>query len=480
VDNVSNETVSYTYDTLNRLTAAAASGKAWSQTYTYDGFGNLTGKSAVGAYPALNLTYNPATNSAGGNDANGNPTGVGYTFDVENRMITGAGNGYAYDPAGKRVKKAYGNAWEFYFYGVGGQKLVTLACVMGDNGLGCPGGNQYNVYFGGKLVKSKGLVVAADRLGSVRANSNGERMSYYPYGEERTSTADDREKFGTYTRDNPYQDYADQRYYAPWGGRFLTADPYVASGGPGVPATWNRYAYVHGDPVNFYDRRGRNEFNADGYCPPEYETCNYDPEGGGGGDGGGGGGVCGADSGMGFVPVPDPACYAPGPPPPPPAPTPDCEEQLVDTIQSFLGQKMSSLAAYAGTMEAVAASDNIDPRLFAAIAVSENGSATNNPFGLGPNGSNTYSSMTAAISALGQALDKYIYRWSETSVSALWSGNGWIVDPKKKWITIQPPAYCVGSTDAEKAGCLSTGNTISIRMKSMSGNPNNLGFPCPD
>ena len=72
---------------------------------------------------------------------------------------------------------------------------------------------KYNVYFGGKLVKSNGAVVATDRLGSVRANSTGERMTYYPYGEERTSTADGREKFGTYMRDSVTQDYADQRYY---------------------------------------------------------------------------------------------------------------------------------------------------------------------------------------------------------------------------------------------------------------------------
>jgi YD repeat-containing protein len=156
VDNVSNETVSYTYDTLNRLTAASASGKAWSQTYSYDGFGNLTGKSAVGAYPALNVTYNPATNSAGGNDANGNPTGVGYTFDVENRMITGAGNGYAYDPAGKRVKKACGNAWEFYFYGVGGAEAGDAGVRDGGQRAGVSGGDAVQRIFRWETGKEQG------------------------------------------------------------------------------------------------------------------------------------------------------------------------------------------------------------------------------------------------------------------------------------------------------------------------------------
>jgi hypothetical protein len=58
-----------------------------------------------------------------------------------------------------------------------------------------------NVYFGGKLMRSAGVTVVTDRLGSVRANSNGERMRYFPYGDERTSMADGREKFGTYFRD---------------------------------------------------------------------------------------------------------------------------------------------------------------------------------------------------------------------------------------------------------------------------------------
>jgi RHS repeat-associated protein len=236
-----------------------------------------------------------------------------------------------YDPSGKRVKKrteAPGSGWneypgatnEFYFYGIGGQKLVTLTC---QSECAPP---QYNVYFGGKLVKSKGVVVVTDRLGSVRANAVGERMTYYPHGEEKTSTGDGREKFGTYFRDSTLQDYADQRYYAVGMGRFNSADP--SSGvNPGSPATWNKYAYVVGDPVNFYDPHGLNVANP-GYCPPEYSSC-YDPGGGsegeGGGEGPGGGGSCSVAAGMGVVPVPDPTCYV-EPPPPPPAPVakPSC------------------------------------------------------------------------------------------------------------------------------------------------------------
>src|SRR5688572_3496409 len=51
-------------------------------------------------------------------------------------------------------------------------------------------------------------------------------------------------------------DYADQRYFSSQIGRFLTPDPYRASATKAEPLSWNRYAYVQGDPVNAYDPRG--------------------------------------------------------------------------------------------------------------------------------------------------------------------------------------------------------------------------------
>jgi hypothetical protein len=134
----------------------------------------------------------------------------------------------------------------------------------------------------------------------------------------------------------------------------------------------------------------------------------------------------------------------------------------------------------------VAQTDKIDPTLIAAMAIAENGQYKNNPFGLGPNGSNTYTTLNAAVSAVGANLDKYIYTWNESTVSMLWSGNTWKVNPKKRWITTQPPGYCVGTTAAGVASCQNTGTTISGFMKSMGvaatvgGNPNSLGFPCKD
>lgn len=81
---------------------------------------------------------------------------------------------------------------------------------------------------------------------------------FYPYGVERPSaTANDTEKFTGYFRDaSTGLDYADQCYEQPGMGRFMTPDPYGGSAKAGDPGSWNKYAYVGGDPVNRVDPNG--------------------------------------------------------------------------------------------------------------------------------------------------------------------------------------------------------------------------------
>jgi RHS repeat-associated protein len=141
-------------------------------------------------------------------------------------------------------------------------------------------------------------------LKAVTTNSGGATTvthNYYPYGEEITSTSNDQYKFAsTYRDSNSGLDYAVNRYHGSGRGRFLSADPYEASGGPASPQSWNRYSYVRGDPVNFRDPRGLLEAPPDGFCPAEYHDCGgWDWLGGGliWGGGGGGGGGDGGDGG---------------------------------------------------------------------------------------------------------------------------------------------------------------------------------------
>jgi len=229
------------------------------------------------------------------------------TYDLANRLrttqlVSGGTEYYSYSPDNKRILKRTpsGESWseEWTMYGARGEKLgnFTMGCQP-NNGYSCPYALVLTptISFAGRVIWDKSAEVRADRLGTNRISS----MKFYPYGEEiGTATANDRVKFVTYTRDGfTGLDYADQRYYAAGYGRFNTADPYRASAGAGDPGSWNRYAYVGGDPINYSDRHGLQKetcFYVDGELDSCEDEVEYAPGGAGGneqaGNGGGGGG----------------------------------------------------------------------------------------------------------------------------------------------------------------------------------------------
>jgi len=55
-------------------------------------------------------------------------------------------------------------------------------------------------------------------------------------------------------------DYMHARFRSPLTGRFLSVDP--AGGDPTRPQSWNRYAYVLGNPLKFTDPDGKKELEA--------------------------------------------------------------------------------------------------------------------------------------------------------------------------------------------------------------------------
>jgi RHS repeat-associated protein len=174
----------------------------------------------------------------------------------------------------------------YTFYGIDGKRLATYQATVNDDLTYSFNLQTSNVYFGGSLIQSNGVWVSADRLGSVRANSNGEKFAYYPYGVERTSTPDGREKFGTYFRDQAGKDYADQRYYNPQYGRFWSPDPSaMGSANPKIPQSWNLYTYSLNDPVNLSDPTGLGCYWAEVPYGEPYLVCNGGSGGGVGGDG---------------------------------------------------------------------------------------------------------------------------------------------------------------------------------------------------
>ena len=265
LDNLSAETVTYQYDSLNRLLSASSS-QSWSETYGFDAFGNLLSKAQVGGAPTLSQTVNTANNQIVGQsyDANGNqlssPLGT-LAYDAENRIASMSASGaqYAYDSRNKQVWRSIlsaGNlSQQVYIYGVDGQKIgtYTFTLAMLNNSPEMTNSTTLlATFFGGKRVGT------FDRLGSAKYNANGAAQSFYPYGEDRgTVEPNDSLKFATYTRDAATGlDYADQRYYASNFGRMMSDDPSGDNWDMANPGSWNTYSYVLGDPINSSDPLG--------------------------------------------------------------------------------------------------------------------------------------------------------------------------------------------------------------------------------
>jgi RHS repeat-associated protein len=238
--NTTSTTVNYAYDSLGRLTGATSTD--WGQDFIYDGFGTLYKKIGTGSAASVGTAdwtgmLDSAKNQIGPHNAVGNALSWGAAYDVENRLTAYGTESYLYDPSNKRVMRtdsARGNWYQITLW-VGSMRIGAYGFDMKEDR-----------YIGGRRIAPQ------DRLGSYLHTGR----TFLPYGEELNPTSNDADKFATYRRDSTGLDYADQRYYSPGVGRFLTADPYMASAGAADPSSWNRYAYVEGDPINYVDPKG--------------------------------------------------------------------------------------------------------------------------------------------------------------------------------------------------------------------------------
>ncbi len=288
-DALSAETVEYTYDALNRLATAQTTGPQWGLAWAYDGFGNRTNQTVTkGSGPTHSVAIDASTNriaTAGYlYDANGNMTQMPLMtmgYDVANRMVTsnhsGAGTQtYGYNQANQRIFVRNGSTVTYYFYGMGGERLMEFQET-------CTGGactsyqeNQRWIYFAGRKMFSKTgstlKAIAPDRLAS--------EAKHFPYGEtDGTPPSDTKDYFATYRRDGTGLDYAWNRYYSPTMGRFTTADPYGGSQNPLNPESWNRYSYTENLPVSRIDPTGLGWWDSDmlGGSVGDLMACLYSP-----------------------------------------------------------------------------------------------------------------------------------------------------------------------------------------------------------
>ncbi|GEM_PF-2529828 len=283
VDHANSESVSYSYDSADRLLQEthrdAGNVVIYEQTFTYDAVGNrltqrITGQAqTVLAYDSADkLLSSGATSFA--YDANGRLTSksapqgtVSYAYDVEGQLLrvtTSAGTvTYAYDANGKRRQRTAAGIEQNYLLdeaSLTGYDQTLLAFDendaplaeyhWGDRLLSADDGSTDRYYH---HDASKNTRLLTDAAGSV-----SDRYDYDAFGNVRTRTG---------TADSPYgfagewQEEAEglvflrARFYDPESGRFISRDPF--GGNVSDPVSLHRYLYANANPIMNRDPSGQ-------------------------------------------------------------------------------------------------------------------------------------------------------------------------------------------------------------------------------
>jgi RHS repeat-associated protein len=276
-DNVqSGRSVTYTYDSLARLSTALTSGSSsypqWGLQWTYDRYANRTQqKLTAGTGPSNLVTVSVTTNQITGSpyayDLSGNMTNDGFNtlvYDAENRATsatnTGSSGAYTYDGNGLRVTKCVGScSTNTRYIRSGSQVIAEYSSTASPS---AP--NIEYIYAGSTLIASEDNTNTyrfyqrdnlSNRLVTDISGNVIEQLAHYPYGEAWYNSSGDKLLFTSYERDaESGNDYAQARYYVNRLGRFSAADP--LSGNTGDPQSLNRYAYVENLPILLIDPSG--------------------------------------------------------------------------------------------------------------------------------------------------------------------------------------------------------------------------------
>jgi RHS repeat-associated protein len=273
-------TINYTYDPLNRLTAADYSTGDYYH-YTYDPVGNRLSlnNSVNNQQTTTNYTYDIANRMTQA----GNAT---YTWDNNGNLLSNGTNTYTYDPANRLATVSRQQASISYGYNGLGDRLqqtinsqttnyaldinTNLPDVLTDS-------NNIYTYGLGDLAQfgtTNTDYFLGDALGSTRQLSDTSgaitlSQSYDPFGNGVGSTGNGSSIFG-YTgeqTDTTGLQFLRARYYDPGTGRFQSRDPF-----PGylrLPQSQNPYAYGLNNPVFYIDPSGRVVFPWNNHNPSD-------------------------------------------------------------------------------------------------------------------------------------------------------------------------------------------------------------------
>ena len=279
----------FAYDYAGRLVQADVNGI--SRKYDYDAYGNRKACSQPGTDCQYGLTISATNNriEQAGYDGGGNVKTFGghaYTYDALHMPVRDdhgpLAREYVYTADDERLAVyEVGSSWHWTVRGIGASVLREFSS-SGAQGTSSWKWERDYVYRGPSLLASRqpaGQSTSTyhyhlDHLGTPRRVTDDHDATvgfhdYYAFGpdagglnepsaaplrytgHERDSASD---LFGTL-------DYMHARYYSPIAGRFLSVDP-GRKWNPKKPQTWNLYAYVRNNPLNFTDPTGRYECQA--------------------------------------------------------------------------------------------------------------------------------------------------------------------------------------------------------------------------
>jgi RHS repeat-associated protein len=270
----------FTYDTLDRLSTAAASGIWGSLGWTYDGVGNRQTENSNSYTYALNTNKLTSANAISfGYDNNGNATTEGskqYIYNQNQRLIQVNNGGtiayYTYNGNGQRAKKTVDGSTTIFHYGLSGQ-LIAESDSAGNVSA------EYVYLNSQPLAKMEGAntyYYHNDHLATPQkmTDSSGAVVwsaDYKPFGEATitVSTVTNNLRFpGQYFDSETGLHYNYYRDYNPAIGRYLEPDPlllpfvrntetyFLVSAFAMTPGRLHAYLYVGNNPVNWIDSKG--------------------------------------------------------------------------------------------------------------------------------------------------------------------------------------------------------------------------------
>lgn len=314
VFNTSGQVDQFQYDRVQRLTHAWIRIPALQeQVYSFDLHGNINSIQSIinGSSSTRPTDTNPATNRL---------TAGAAAYDSRGNLKSYSLTTHEWDRLNRQVKRQVGGEPAYrFFYTADDERILTMVdyadttpdefrWILRDFGgkplrdfRSSPWGQMVRrsfIYRSGQLlgaytdsdtqtaheVEGNTLVPMAptpqgfhyhlDHLGSSRVETNSggivtQSWTLFPFGEEVVAAPQSGIllRFAGHERDlyntgGPAddEDYMHARFNSPVTGRLLSVDP--STGSPRTPQSWNRYAYVRGNPLKFVDPNGMKEVEA--------------------------------------------------------------------------------------------------------------------------------------------------------------------------------------------------------------------------